>query len=302
MISTEIKDGQGLGNQLFCYVTTRATALRNGVDFSITGTDWLGDKRFNSKGIFWMDLDFGQSADNTWLPKYEEKCQRYFTNTCNHDTTIGCDVRTIDKDILTLKCAYLSGIMQSEEYFSDFRPQVNSWLKVLPEFDIKDFSNEDTCVINFRGGEYVFHPAMFLNKKYWENAITNMLKINSKMKFVVVTDDPYTARKFFPNTQIFYGDIAGHYAVIKNAYYAILSNSSFAFFPIFTSTTIKYLIAPKYWSRHNVSDGYWSTEQNLYRGWNYQDREGSIFNYYQCKEELERYKVETDFNSRIKSV
>ena len=33
MIGTEFIDGQGLGNQLFCYVTARAVALENGCEF-----------------------------------------------------------------------------------------------------------------------------------------------------------------------------------------------------------------------------------------------------------------------------
>ncbi len=33
MIGTEFIDGQGLGNQLFCYVTARAVAEENGYEF-----------------------------------------------------------------------------------------------------------------------------------------------------------------------------------------------------------------------------------------------------------------------------
>ena len=35
IIATELLKGQGLGNQLFCYVTTRALAYSKGYDFSI---------------------------------------------------------------------------------------------------------------------------------------------------------------------------------------------------------------------------------------------------------------------------
>jgi len=48
MISTEILYGQGLGNQLACYVTTRAIARTKKLDFGIYDPHgcW-GDKRYN---------------------------------------------------------------------------------------------------------------------------------------------------------------------------------------------------------------------------------------------------------------
>ena len=39
IIATELLKGQGLGNQLFCYVTTRALAYKKGFDFAILGRD-----------------------------------------------------------------------------------------------------------------------------------------------------------------------------------------------------------------------------------------------------------------------
>ena len=52
MIVTEIYNGQGLGNQLACYITTRVVALDNGFDFGIMSTHKF-------KCLDFMDLDFG---------------------------------------------------------------------------------------------------------------------------------------------------------------------------------------------------------------------------------------------------
>ena len=87
-------------------------------------------------------------------------------------------------------------------------------------------------------------------------------------------------------------DVGKDYAVIKNAKHVILSNSTFAFFPVFTSDTIENIVAPKYWARHEQSDGYWATEQNLYKDWMWQDRDGNLQSYDECKTELETYKKE----------
>jgi hypothetical protein len=85
-------------------------------------------------------------------------------------------------------------------------------------------------------------------------------------------------------------DLAGDYTAIKNAHYLILSNSTFAYFPAITSDTLKYAIAPKYWARHNVSDGYWAGEQNIYSDFEYLDRNGRLYTAEECKKELEEYK------------
>ena len=59
MLATEILNGQGIGNQLFCYVTTRSVAYDRGLEFGIKDTGWGGDKRYNQGGFYWFDLDMG---------------------------------------------------------------------------------------------------------------------------------------------------------------------------------------------------------------------------------------------------
>jgi hypothetical protein len=78
-----------------------------------------------------------------------------------------------------------------------------------------------------------------------------------------------------------------------------LSNSSFAVFPAFTSDELFYAIAPKYWARHNVSDGYWASEQNIYSCFNYMDKKGRMFTPEECRKELEEYKKKSSTYKRL---
>jgi hypothetical protein len=117
-----------------------------------------------------------------------------------------------------------------------------------------------------------------------------MKKLNPDMEFMIITNDVKEAAKILPGIPAYNFDLAKDYSIIKNARYLLLSNSSFAYFPAFTSTTVQYIIAPKYWARHNVSNGYWASEQNIYEGWHYQDRKGRLFTSQECREELEEYK------------
>ena len=98
------------------------------------------------------------------------------------------------------------------------------------------------------------------------------------------------ANKFLPGVPAYNFDLAKDYSILKNARYLLLANSSFAYFPAFTSDRDPYIIAPKYWARHNVSDGYWASEQNIYSGWHYMDRKGRVFTDEECRQELNEYK------------
>ena len=77
--------------------------------------------------------------------------------------------------------------------------------------------------------------------------------------------------------------------MIKNAHYLILSNSSFAFFPAWISEKLKYALAPKYWGRYNISEGYWNLGYNLTSRFDYLDRAGNINDYRTCQKELTSY-------------
>jgi hypothetical protein len=174
--------------------------------------------------------------------------------------------------------------------------EIRQWLKITADYDLQEFSNENTCILNIRGGEYKGNSELILSKKYWIDAINNMLAINKNLKFYIITDDIKYAKKLLPHIPSFHFSIGKDYAVISNAHYLILSNSSFAFFPAWLNEKVKYIIAPKYWARHNISDGFWALSFNLYQGWMWQDRSGKLFNFTECESEYAIYKDEKKFN------
>lgn len=295
MITTEFYHGQGLGNQLFVYITTRAIALDKGLDFGYTGLENFGDRRYNDQGLYFMDLDLGKQVDKDQIINYyRENEVRIKTNSSHHDATIGCDIRLIDKDLIGIpdNCK-IDGIMQGEDYFYHRKKEIIQWMKLKPEHDCKDFVSDDICVINFR--DYKGNNELYLNREYWVRAIYHMLKINPNMQFLVITENPDAAKEMLPELadNVFHFDVGKDYAIIKNARWLILSNSSFAYFPAFTNEGAGLIIAPKYWARHNVSDGYWSCGYNLYRDFTYMDRSGNLQSYDECLREFELYKQQT---------
>jgi len=290
MLITELYKGQGLGNQLACYITTRVIALDKGYDFGI-----MHPERF--KGADFFDLNFGKKVTGGSSPegappiKLPEDIKHYYVEKKIIHKENESDIRGYDEYLININDnTKIDGLMQGEKYFEHRKNEIREWLKVKEKYECYDYSNDNTCVINFRGGEYARYKDFFLNENYWKNAINHMLKINKNFKFIVITDDVYTAKKFFPNYEVKHFSIAKDYVIIKNAKYLILSNSSFAWFPAWLNENLKFCIAPKYWGRHNISDGYWSLETNLTKGWTYLDRDGNLNDYESCLSELNKYK------------
>lgn len=117
-----------------------------------------------------------------------------------------------------------------------------------------------------------------------------MRKKNCKMKFLSITDDVEYAENLLPDVPAHHFSIGSDYSIINRARNLVLSNSSFAFFPAWTNLNAKNIIAPKYWARHNVSDGFWACEFNIYKNWNWLGRDGKTYSHLECQAELNDYK------------
>lgn len=294
IIATELLKGQGLGNQLFCYVTTRALAYDKGYDFAILGRELLD-------GLSFMELDCGLDlAKDDFREIYHEREDRIYLGNSRHDLEHGCYITGADARLSALdRTTLVYGNMQDESYFGKYRKEIKAWLRVKPAYDCMTYSRENLCIINIRGGEYTSNPELFLRRRYWLDAMAVMRQQRADMQFMVVTDDLSAARRILPEVEAYHFDLAGDYTAVKNAHYLILSNSTFAFFPAFTSDTVKFIIAPKYWARHNVSDGYWASEQNIYSDFHYLDRKGNLFTAKECREALDKYRQKSPYYKRI---
>ncbi len=241
-----------------------------------------------------MDIDLGHAISKNEKENfkvYHDSEIRLYIGNSKHDMEHGCYIAGADENIHHVEDdTLIYGNMQDESYFIKHLDQIRQWLKVKPEYDSFEYSRENLCIINMRGGEYTGSPELFIDKKYWIHGMREMRKIRPDMEFMIITDDVDSAKKILPGIPAYHFDIGKDYVTLKNAHYLLLSNSSFACLPAHTSETVKYVIAPKYWARYNVSNGYWASEQNIYSLFHYMDRKGRIFSAEECREELARYK------------
>ena len=291
MIVTELYNGQGLGNQLWSYVVTRTLALDKGLNFGIMSPEKFKGKEF-------LDLDFGKiiqggSGPEGGPPKtLPQGIVHYYVEKDTWYEKYKCDIRDYDSGVLNIEDnTKIEGYFQSERYILHRKNEIRRWLKVSENYDCYDYYHDDICILNIRGGEYKGNAELILSKKYWTDAIRNMLSINKNLEFVIITDDVKYTQALLPEYPSYHFDIGKDYSIVKNAKYLILANSSFSFFSAWTSETVKYVIAPKYWARHNISDGFWACAFNLYQGWMWQDKSGALFSYDECAAEYAIYKV-----------
>jgi len=279
MLTTDLTGN--IGDNITRYLLCRTVAERNnyewGINKKVSHDYYNGAEQMN-----FFNIDYGLPNDTPYgqLPEgitniWEEKVE-------NHDTYNYVPYQPEVFDVpdntkLVIRCAH------DANYYD--RDKITKWLKIKDE-NIKEYkdvlsvrninlADENLCVLNCRGGEYRGVPSLFLEKKYWKNAVDNMINKNSNMKFIVITEDPEYFAKVF-SCPVYHFNIGCDYYIVNNAKNLIISNSAFGIFSSWTNQNNPYVIAPKYWARHNVSDGYWANSDMESFGWNFMDREGNM--------------------------
>ena len=305
MIVTELYNGQGLGNQLWCYVVARCIALKNGFNFGI-----MSPEKFRGKHLF-ESIDFGEQVIGGSGPEggppesLPSGVDRYYREKKEVHALFGCDVSRTDLNLMKVPDnTKIEGTMQSEDYILQYRENILKWLKLKP--DLKNIPLlENTCLIHIRGGDFFWQTEVRLGREYYLTAMNYIRQYHGDVNFAIVTDDVKVAKEMLPEVEIISssvisvdnykaqhhlgGDISVDYSLINSAQYLILSNSSFAWWAAWTNNKAVSVVAPKYWARHNISDGFWSNGDSLTRKWVYLDRNHDAYTYNKCLTEKNDY-------------
>ncbi|RPG17957.1 MAG: hypothetical protein CBC84_001800 [Pelagibacteraceae bacterium TMED124] len=266
MIFIKFKKGQGLGNQLWSYVTLRSIAKYKSYDYKVLDFEFF--KGFDI-------LSIKETNNNYELIDYSKL--KLFREKLYYDNDLNCLCADYDKSILNLNDnSLLEGIFQSERYLIDTNKVLNEFIKINPKKRKQNKTGNNTCILNIRGGEYKRHKDLILPKSYWINGMKNMKNICNSIEFKIVTDDEKYAEKLLPDVEILKGDISNDFLYIQEAKYIIVSNSSFAYFPINLGKKPILTIAPLLWSRFNNKFKRWASPANYYPEWAWQDYQGNI--------------------------
>jgi len=304
MLVTELYDGQGLGNQLWCYAVTRCIAKTRGYTFGI-----VGKEKFKGKGF--LDIDFGQEVKGRANPEPDKNAPlpndifNYYAEKLVRHPITSLDISKPDLKLQNI-CdnSKIDGGMQSVSYINPFKSELRIWIKEKTDRMIKWPKDEDVCIVHVRGGDFLASSAL-LGRDYYQRGVSYMLNRNKNMKFFLITDDLDYARVVCPNIPLVGGSSfsngdpykAQHHkggevwidwSILRHAKNAIISASSFSFWPTWLNEDVL-VTAPMFWAAHKQSDGYWSTGDILVDGWNYIHRDGTVYTSQQCREMKSKY-------------
>lgn len=272
IITTELYDGQGLGNQLWAYATCRSIADQLNLPHRIANIE-----RF--KGHSFLDIDEG---DTTTIAPV-----RLFKEELFYDHELDYFSSDFDSRVLGLSDgARIHGLFQSEEYFFGDSDRLSRYVRLKDTYKNKKIIAEDCCVVYIRGGEYKRHRDLILPKSYWLDAMENMTRLYGITDFLVVTDDDAYVKALLPGVPLLTpGAMEDDYAALYQAKYAIIANSSWGYFPVKTGVQKTCIIAPMHWAKFNNKKRRWASPANLYTDWLWQDVDGALVDYAACSNE-----------------
>lgn len=296
MITTNLTGN--LGNHMWQYTVCRTIAEKLKYEWGINPNP--SHDYFNGQSqMTFMNVDFGKPVEGI-LNEYHETWKTLYHVDDVNITMLNESLYNIsDNTILLGYNGAKGGIYQSEDYIIDRKEDIKKWFEIKQESK-NHYENllsqmgivldENLCVINFRGGEYRGIPNVLVRREYWRDSINHMLFLNPNMKFLLITDDVQLANSFMPfEIQAVHVDVGFDYYVVNQAKWLIISNSTFGWWAAWLNENTNKIIAPKYWARHNVSDGYWSVGDSYTRCFTYLDREGNLSDYETCKNEAINY-------------
>ena len=306
MLAASIHEHAGLGNQLWRYVCCRVFAENHGYEFGVSHPGWRGK---------FLNIDWGREVPVNIEEDsdFNINCGFHYLKEewIDHATAPG-EIGDPDPRFKKIEPnTYINGTFQKMSYIEEHRDKIREWLSYDKQFNITDYSHENVCVIQLRGGDYTTGHSM-LPPDYYHFAMDHMRHNNPSIQFVIVTDDPKTAQKMIPNTPIVGSAVAEEkdldqkhigwyeytggpvymdYSILNNAKYAIISSSTFAFWPVWLNEKLENVIAPQYWFDWSRSDGWWRPKDGIVNDdrWLWLNRYGLLYESKTCKKLAKEY-------------
>ena len=305
MLAASIHEHAGLGNQIWRYVCCRVFAEHHGYDWGVSHPGWRGP----FLNIDWgkeVNLNVEEDSDFSMVEGFKHYYKERFDH---HKRAPGCIGYPDNKFYELPDNCYINGTFQRMSYIEEHREKICSWLTY--DDKVTDYSSDNICVIQLRGGDYTTGHSM-LPPQYYQMAMQRMRENNPDIEFVIVTDDPGTASQYIPGVPVvgsavseekdqyqknisWYkypgGPVGIDYSILNTAKYAIISASTFAFWPIWTNNDLVNVIAPKYWFDWNISDGWWRMKDGIVNDqrWLWMDQQGGLYETNTCIEHAAVY-------------
>lgn len=246
-----------LGNNLFQYAFCRIAAIKQNCNF------YIPKNREES-------ISFYSYCSHKTFKYFEMSCEsnpHYWTGENLFNIDYGFNDGNIIKSVGDINIenvtdgTLLVDFYQSDSYLLEYRNIImNDWYKfnerIIEESKnlLNQYNIDEYCYIHLRGGDYKTIPQYFLPISYYIKAINHIIKINPKIKFLVITDDIDEGKKMFPEFDVISNTTEIDFYLISQSKYKIIPNSSFSWWASWLSKNNKITIAPNNWFNYNNGD------------------------------------------------
>jgi hypothetical protein len=227
-----VENDIALGNHLFQYAICRIVALKNNYNFYIPYSGRL-------KQCF-PDIDLGIKDGEIMYQYNDTQMQEYNPN------------------IFSLpNFTNIWGFFQSEKYFQGYEENIKEWFKIKSdehtEILLNKYPIEEYCYLHIRGSGNK-NTEIMLPKSFYEKGIEEVKKINSNLKFVIITDDYDISKEYFPELDVISSDVMSDFKMMYFSKYAIISNSTFSWWSCWLSDKL-ITVAPERWYNYGKHMG-----------------------------------------------
>ena len=295
IISSRMYSGQGLGNQLWIYATTRAFAAEHQIEYRIECSWRFKGKKFLSlypgrRGLY-LPLKYPRRSHiGIFEDRYVEEKWRI--------PGFSFDFAPYKEFSSGKRRFRIEGNFESEQYLVDIREQLKKELQVANPIKIP----ESLCIISIRGGDYLGNSETLLDKNYYLTAIELMKAQYAKVNFAIVTDDAGYAKEMLPGIPVLTGSIANYtfptasdsgkieldFSILQNAKKLIIGNSSFAWWATWTNPNSPFVIAPRFWDAYKSRLQVWAPNSILTKDWFWLSKEGILRSYEEESQLIDR--------------
>jgi hypothetical protein len=263
MYKNFIKIKGGAGNQLFQYAFARAFSIKNGVDVSLSVSEYF-DRPFENLEY---PRDFFLDQINCKLPLDYSRRGNEFLGRIWRKLTSNYNVKFNNKKLLNKKSSnFLDGYWQSPLYFNGYLRDIYSDFDIREDlltdeyFDLLKSIDDYSICVHVRLGDYLspdivkaYGPC---SKQYYIDAINWFRSNLGASRVFLFSDDPTIAEEMLSQVEniIIISrptlQLSNEFALMRKCSFFVISNSTLSWWAAYLETAInanKFCISPFPW-------------------------------------------------------
>lgn len=268
----KFEDGQGVGNQLWNYITLYNYAYYNDVETELDFKscykiiELMGNDEFKKFHKIYLDEDYDV---------YQLKADYIFEEVFYSEERVRDAVGKLNESQKSTELIWIRGVMQDVSALEGFTE--TPLYRFIRQCFRKESEKEMGLLLHVRGGDFLSTPSC-LTRSYYAAAL-RVAKVAGFCNPAIVTNDIAYCDFLLPGFEIFSnssdsptnashhigGNLKDDFSALVQADCLIISNSTFAFWAAYFSDAL--IISPSGWFSSNFARDFSSPQNFQIRSW-----------------------------------